>query len=208
MICPSCQTNNPPDARFCMSCGTSLAVTCPACGTELPPGAQFCFKCGHRLAEPTPELPRPIGESPDIVGPVEARIQQYIPRELLSKLEFARSSGGMQGERRVVTMLFCDVQGSTAAAERLDPEEWAEIMNGAFEYLIAPVYQYEGTLARLMGEMPSWPSLAPLLPTKTTPNEPFWLGWTSSSVLGPTGSRSNKNGAWTSMCGWALTPAW
>ena len=58
----------------------------------------------------------------------------------------------MQGERRIVTMLFCDVSGSTAAAEALDPEEWAEIMNGAFEHLIAPVYRYEGTLARLMGD--------------------------------------------------------
>ena len=49
-------------------------------------------------------------------------------------------------------MLFCDVTGSTAAAELLDPEEWAEIMNGAFEHLIAPVYRFEGTLARLMGD--------------------------------------------------------
>ena len=57
-----------------------------------------------------------------------------------------------QGERRVVTMMFCDVTGSTAAAEQLDPEEWAQIMNGAFEHLIAPVYRYEGTLARLMGD--------------------------------------------------------
>lgn len=58
----------------------------------------------------------------------------------------------MEGERRIVTMLFCDVKGSTAMAENLDPEEWAEIMNGAFEYLIAPVYRYEGTVARLMGD--------------------------------------------------------
>ena len=49
-------------------------------------------------------------------------------------------------------MLFCDVTGSTAAAENLDPEEWAEIMNGAFAYFIEPVYRYEGTLARLMGD--------------------------------------------------------
>lgn len=58
----------------------------------------------------------------------------------------------MEGERRIVTVLFCDVQGSTTLAEQLDPEEWAEIMNGAFERLIAPVYRYEGTLARLMGD--------------------------------------------------------
>ena len=51
-----------------------------------------------------------------------------------------------------MSMLFCDVTGSTAAAESLDPEEWAEVINGAFEHLIAPVYRYEGTLARLMGD--------------------------------------------------------
>jgi class 3 adenylate cyclase/tetratricopeptide (TPR) repeat protein len=49
-------------------------------------------------------------------------------------------------------MLFCDVVGSTKMAEQLDPEEWAEIMNEAFDYLIAPVYRYEGTIARLQGD--------------------------------------------------------
>lgn len=58
----------------------------------------------------------------------------------------------MVGERRVVTMLFCDVKGSTAAADQLDPEEWSEIINGAFEQMIRPVYKYEGTVARLMGD--------------------------------------------------------
>ena len=79
-------------------------------------------------------------------------LEQYIPRELLSKLEATRTSGGLQSERRIVTMLFCDVTGSTAVAEKMDPEEWAEIINGAFEYLISPLYRYEGTLARLMGD--------------------------------------------------------
>jgi adenylate cyclase len=82
----------------------------------------------------------------------EARLQQYIPKELLAKLEAARASRSMEGERRIVTMLFCDVKGSTAMAEQLDPEEWTEIMNEVFEHLIAPVYHYEGTLARLMGD--------------------------------------------------------
>src|SRR5262245_13255735 len=57
-----------------------------------------------------------------------------------------------EGERRIVTMLFCDVVGSTAMAERLDPETWTEVMNEVFERLIGPVYRYEGTLARLMGD--------------------------------------------------------
>jgi len=45
-----------------------------------------------------------------------------------------------------------DVKGSTAMAERLDPEEWAEVMGSVFPHLIEPVYRYEGTLARLMGD--------------------------------------------------------
>jgi class 3 adenylate cyclase len=59
---------------------------------------------------------------------------------------------GSPGERRVVTVLFCDVTGSTAMAGQLDPEEWAELMDEAFDYLTAPVHRYEGTVARLMGE--------------------------------------------------------
>lgn len=58
----------------------------------------------------------------------------------------------VQGERRVVTILFCDVKGSTAMAEQLDPEEWAEIMNEAFRYLTAPIHRFGGTVARLMGD--------------------------------------------------------
>ncbi len=63
-----------------------------------------------------------------------------------------RSRRGVQGERRIVTVLFCDVAGSTAMAEQLDPEEWAEIMNEAFAYMTGPVNRYEGTVARLMGD--------------------------------------------------------
>ncbi|HZM22674.1 MAG TPA: adenylate/guanylate cyclase domain-containing protein [Anaerolineales bacterium] len=70
----------------------------------------------------------------------------------MKKLEAAQDKGGMVGERRVVTMLFCDLKGSTAAAEGLDPEDWTEIMNGAFAQMIKPVYHYEGTIARLMGD--------------------------------------------------------
>ena len=141
MGCPKCQAENPAEAKFCMKCGASLVLSCPECGTELPAEAQFCYKCGHQLSEPASEAEAS-----------ETQLQQYIPKELLAKLESARSGGGMSGERRVVTLLFCDVKGSTEAAENLDPEEWAEIMNGAFEHLIAPVYRYEGTLARLMGD--------------------------------------------------------
>jgi len=55
-------------------------------------------------------------------------------------------------ERRVVTILFSDVVGSTAAAGKLDPEEWAEIVNDIFACMIGPVERYGGKIARLMGD--------------------------------------------------------
>jgi len=58
----------------------------------------------------------------------------------------------MAGERRIITILFCDVKGSTAMAGKLDPEEWAGIMNGAYEHLINPVSRHGGTVAQLLGD--------------------------------------------------------
>jgi class 3 adenylate cyclase/tetratricopeptide (TPR) repeat protein len=84
--------------------------------------------------------------------PADSHLQRFIPKELQARLDAARASGEMVGERRVVTMLFCDVKGSTEAAEQLDPEEWSEIINAGFEFMIKPVYRYEGVVARLMGD--------------------------------------------------------
>jgi class 3 adenylate cyclase len=86
-------------------------MTCPDCQTPTPAGARFCPTCGRRLG----------GD----------RLRQYVPPEVIAKLDAARRAspaGGLEAERRVVTILFCDVKGSTAMAERLDPEEWAEVM--------------------------------------------------------------------------------
>jgi len=61
-------------------------------------------------------------------------------------------AAGHVGERRVLTILFCDVVGSTVLAEGMDPEAWTEIMSQAFEHLIEPVNRYDGNVARLMGD--------------------------------------------------------
>ncbi|HEY4668118.1 MAG TPA: adenylate/guanylate cyclase domain-containing protein, partial [Anaerolineales bacterium] len=139
MNCPECSAENPEAARFCSQCGHSLTRACPNCGTENNLAANFCSNCGERLAG-------------NAQITTQEKLLQYIPKELLAKLEAAQAGHSMEGERRVVTILFCDVKGSTAAAETMDPEDWAEVMNGAFEHLIAPIYRLEGTLARLMGD--------------------------------------------------------
>src|SRR5947209_1173498 len=153
MKCVNCQAENPESAKFCMSCGTPAAANCAHCGAQVVPGAKFCLNCGHPVAGAATAAPVPV--QPVVPpAPIEGATQpapsdpltRYIPRELATKLEAARSGRSMEGERRVVTVLFCDVKGSTAMAEMLDPEEWAGIRDGAFKYLIVRLYRYESTL--------------------------------------------------------------
>ena len=112
-----------------MNCGTSLTEVAQARG-------------GSRL----------VVENEGVGEKSQFKLDRYLPQELITKLEAARSRNSMVGERRVITMLFCDVKGSTAAAEKVDPEVWSDIMNGVFEYMIRPVYKYEGLVPRLMGD--------------------------------------------------------
>ncbi|HEX9890385.1 MAG TPA: adenylate/guanylate cyclase domain-containing protein [Nitriliruptorales bacterium] len=145
MQCPWCDHLNDDGARFCSRCGNGLELRCPTCSAPYEAGANFCSSCGTALTGATPV-------AGDEGGDGSEDLARYVPEELLRKIRAAQTGQTMRGERRTVTMLFADIQGSTAAAEHLDPEDWAEIMNGAFGHLIAPVYRYEGTLARLQGD--------------------------------------------------------
>ncbi len=58
----------------------------------------------------------------------------------------------VQGERRLITVLFADVVGSTTLAERMDPEDWTAIMNRVFEVMSQAVVRYEGTVGQLIGD--------------------------------------------------------
>ncbi len=159
MICPNCNATNRDAAKFCDNCGFRLPSACPNCGTVNRAEAKFCDNCGWRLAgdgaaaagaQPAPRPPTSAPPTSD--PPPSPPWQRFIPKEFADRLEAARSARAMEGERRIVTILFSDVKGSTAMAETLDPEDWTAIMNRAFEHLITPIYRYEGTVARLMGD--------------------------------------------------------
>ena len=55
-------------------------------------------------------------------------------------------------ERRIVTVLFCDIVGSTSMASDVDAEDWAELVRAVIPLMIDPVERYGGTVARLMGD--------------------------------------------------------
>jgi len=111
-------------------------MNCPRCGGETRRGDRFCAQCGSSLTPGAPGTGAPL--------------RGYVPHQLAEKI--LGGKGRVEGERRQITILFADVSGSTAMAEDMDPEDVAAIMDGALECLIEPVYRYEGTLARLMGD--------------------------------------------------------
>ena len=144
MICPKCGFDCPPEFGFCPKCGALLQRSCPKCGVRVPAEFAFCPQCGSPVAAPA------VAAERDTQAMLSHAIQRLIPRQLAERLLATR--GQVSSERRMITILFCDVKGSTARAEKLDPEEVKEIMDGAFEFLIAPIYRHEGTLAQVMGD--------------------------------------------------------
>ena len=139
MKCPKCQAENREGATFCKECGNRLEVACPECGNLNTPGSKFCDKCGHDLRKPAP--PAPIDYS---------QPQSYTPKYLADKILTTRSS--LEGERKLVTVLFADVANYTSIAEKLDPEEVHQIMDGCFKILMDEIHRYEGTINQFTGD--------------------------------------------------------
>ena len=145
MQCPKCQFENLDDSVFCGDCGAPLLVSCPSCGSAPPPGYKFCNKCGHDLRKPSEELPKDLSFDQKI-----EKIQKYLPEGLTKKILSQRDR--IEGERKHVTVMFCDMQGSTALSERLGPEEAYTIMDKIYEILIHKVHDYEGTVNEMTGD--------------------------------------------------------
>ncbi|MBM2847472.1 MAG: Guanylate cyclase protein, partial [Anaerolineales bacterium] len=137
MQCPNCQTENPANAKFCLNCGTALALRCSNCQAELPSGAKFCMNCGQPVTVTAPKDDARL-----------TRLAAAAPAELKNKMRAAH----LAGERKMVTALFADVVGSTSLAEQMDAEDWTAVMNRAFDLISPAVYKYEGTIARLLGD--------------------------------------------------------
>jgi hypothetical protein len=125
MTCLHCHHANPTDARFCTGCGQPLSLLCPACQTPNTPDSRFCKACGTPLAAPAPPQPDLRAAAP----------RSYTPRHLTEKILTSRSA--LEGERKQVTVLFCDLANSTGLAEHLGPEAMHTLLNRFFELALA-----------------------------------------------------------------------
>src|SRR5262249_9184729 len=124
MRCPSCTAENAATRRFCAQCGAALPVACANCGFTNEPSAKFCGGCGKPIETVSGAFP--ITPSP------ERRVEG--------------------AERRQLTVMFCDLVGSTALSARLDPEDLRAVI-GAYHRCVATVIERAGGfVAKYMGD--------------------------------------------------------
>jgi len=123
MQCTKCGSDNPAGKKFCGDCGARLRNSCPKCGAENPKSKTFCGDCGAALDSGA--------------APVRAEVE---PRE------------GPTGERRHLTVLFCDLAGSTGIAAHLDPEEWREMVGGYHRAAAEAITRFGGHVAKYLGD--------------------------------------------------------
>jgi len=131
MRCPSCMAENAAIRRFCAQCGAPLPSLCRACGFENEPGAIFCGGCG-----------KPMGEA---IAPTPAAV--------------LASSRTDRAERRRLTVMFCDLVGSTALASRLDPEDLRDVIGAYHRCVAETIGRFDGFVAKYMGDgvLSAWP---------------------------------------------------
>jgi len=140
LTCSICSHENLEDAEFCQNCGQPLTRICTNCNTPNAAVAKFCRSCGEALV---------MVASTSDDAQLRA-LQGAAPNGLQERIRV--SSAQIEGERKPVTILFTDIVGSTSIAEKLDPEEWREIVSGAHRRVGEAIYRYEGTIAQLLGD--------------------------------------------------------
>ncbi|WP_088280906.1 AAA family ATPase [Ideonella sp. A 288] len=115
-----------------------MNLACAACRSSIGPGHRFCAACGAPVAAP--------GESADrFESPLS-----YTPPHLVQRILTSRSA--LEGERKRVSVLFCDIADSTVLAERLGEERMHELLNRYFEIALDEVHRYEGSVNQFLGD--------------------------------------------------------
>jgi class 3 adenylate cyclase len=142
MRCASCGFDNPEEMRFCGECGTPLQRRCPQCGSENPARFKFCGACGTPLS----------GQSSGSQSTPADHQRSGLEGQPLRLTPPAVERPRPEGERRQLTVLFCDLVDSTTLATQLDPEELREVVR-AYQRVCAEVIQrYEGYVAQYLGD--------------------------------------------------------
>src|SRR3989442_8062040 len=146
MRCASCGFDNPQGLKFCEECGTPLLRLCPSCGQQVRPTAKFCGDCGTTLGaagKPAPAKGR---------KPKGAKTPGQVPRPKRRPTLTRSQVATPEAERRQLTVMFCDLVGSTPLAEKLDPEDLRGVILAYQQTCADQIRHFEGYLARYLGD--------------------------------------------------------
>jgi len=120
-------------------------MICPECQFENREGATFCYDCGHNFSFTSKVTSQIISFDEKL-----AKIQRYLPRGITEKILNQKEK--LEGERRQVTVMFCDMEGFIPLVDRLGEEKAYSIMDQVYEILIHSVHDFEGTVNEMTGD--------------------------------------------------------
>jgi adenylate cyclase len=83
---------------------------------------------------------------------IKRAFTRYVAREVVEEILKDPENLVLSGERRQVTVLFCDVRGFTPMSERLAPEEVVLLLNDFYTLMIETTFKYDGTLDKFLGD--------------------------------------------------------
>ena len=142
MLCVHCGFANPEGMNFCGRCGTQLPRPCPACGFMNPTENVFCGKCGSRIST-QPFSPGCYPRRASAHAQAQQTTQSAPPPE-------ARHTPA--AERRQLTVMFCDLVGSTALSGQLDPEDLREVLQAYLETCAEVIHRFGGHIDKFLGD--------------------------------------------------------
>src|SRR4051812_20664862 len=146
MCCASCGFEHLEGTKFCEECGTQLLQVCPSCGQPVRPTAKFCGECGSTLG--VEGKPAPVTGRKRRGAKIPARTPRAKERPTSTKSQGATP----EAERRQLTVMFCDLVGSTPLAEKLDPEDLRQVILAYQQTCAEQICCFEGYLARYIGD--------------------------------------------------------
>ncbi len=83
---------------------------------------------------------------------IKRAFTRYVAREVVEEILKDPERLVLTGERREVTVLFCDVRGFTPLSERLSPEEVVLLLNDFYTLMIETTFKHDGTLDKFLGD--------------------------------------------------------
>jgi class 3 adenylate cyclase/tetratricopeptide (TPR) repeat protein len=156
MHCGNCGASLGAAARFCHQCGTAIGRSCPRCQASLEAAFRFCPECGLDLqgrdsgVRDLPEPPTDLRPGHQVLFPPPNPVAMPAPSDALAAMGTAVNLGG--GERKIVTVMFCDLVGSTQIAEQMDPEEYRDLLDAYLKLAIDRIAAMDGVVNQLAGD--------------------------------------------------------